>query len=56
MKVTPAAHFLEEAEDSPIYAYYADLDKPGPTPELPAVYQEFADVFNEKAEDFLPPH
>ena len=56
VKVASAAHFLEEAEDSLIYAYYTDLNKSGLTPELPAVYQEFADVFDEKTEDFLPPH
>ena len=56
MKVSSAAHFLEEAEDSLIYAYYTDIDKSGKALKISAVYQEFSDVFNEKAEDLLLPH
>ena len=56
VKVASAVHFLEEAEDNSIYIYYADFDQPGPVPEIPAVYQAFSDVFDEKAEDILSPH
>ena len=56
VEVTSAAHFLEEAEDNLIYVYYADFDRSGPSSEIPVVYQAFSDVFNEKAEDTLPPH
>ena len=56
VEVITAAHFLEEAEDNLIYIYYTDFNKSGPSSEILVVYQTFSDVFNEKAENTLPPH
>ena len=56
MKVSSAVFFLEKAENSSIYVYYTDLDKSEKALKISAVYQKFADVFNEKAENLLSPH
>ena len=56
IEVATAAHFLKEAEDNLIYAYYADFNEARPNSSLPSTYQKFADVFDEKAEEVLSPH
>ena len=56
VEVTSAAVFLKEAKGSLIYIYYTDLKESGVSPEIFTVYQDFSDVFNEKAENILPLH
>ena len=56
IEVASAAHFLKEAEDNPICVYYADFNELKTTSLLSSMYAEFTDVFDEKAEDVLPPH
>ena len=43
-------------KDNSICVYYADFDELKTTSLLLTMYAEFTDVFNEKAEDVLPPH
>ena len=43
-------------KDNSICVYYADFNELKTTSLLLTMYAEFTDVFNEKAEDVLPPH
>ena len=56
IEVTSAVLFLKEVKENLIYVYNADLNEPGVRLKISTVYQEFSDVFNEKAENILPPH
>ena len=55
IEVAMTAHFLKEAEDNLIYAYYIYFNESQIISLLFLIYKEFADVFNEKAEEMLPP-
>ena len=53
IEAATAEHFYEEAQGNAIYACYTgeDLGRA-----IPASYADFADVFNEAADEILPPH
>ena len=56
IEVTSAAHFLEKAADNSICVYYTDLNELKIISSLFFIHESFIDVFNEKAEETLPPH